>query len=136
MHSLADAIHEQREILMRWNFTNNQWKAFEFIRQHIGRIEVVVNNKLQRVYFPIRPVCNYMSLAYKARLMEEVDRDSQASKVTGLMDFVPDLMDEMFHNEELTRATIEITPGRLMALKDFSSIVGLSINTLYLSFAK
>lgn len=52
------------------------------------------------------------------------------------MEFVPDLMDEMNHNEELTRATIEITPGRLMALKDFSSVVGLCINTLYLSFAK
>lgn len=77
-----------------------------------------------------------MSVAYKARLMEEVDRDSQATKVTGLMEFVPDLMDEMNHNEELTRATIEITPSRLMALKDFSSVVGLCINTLYLSFAK
>ena len=77
-----------------------------------------------------------MSLAYKARLMEEVDRDSQATKVMGLMDFVPDLMDEMNHNEELTRATIEITPNRLMALKDFSSIVGLCINTMYLIFAK
>lgn len=81
MHSLADAIPEQQEILMRENFTGDQWKAFEFIRQHIARIEVVVNGKLQRVYFPIRPVCNYMSLAYKARLMEEVDRDSQATKV-------------------------------------------------------
>ena len=76
MHSLADAIPEQQEILMKWNFTNDQWKAFDFIRQHMGRIEVVVNAKLQRVYFPIRPVCNYMSLAYRKRFIEDVDRDS------------------------------------------------------------
>jgi hypothetical protein len=77
-----------------------------------------------------------MSLAYRKRFIEDVDRDSQATKVMGLMEFVPDLIDEMNHNEELTRATIEITPNRLMALKDFSSIVGLCINTIYLCFAK
>jgi len=76
-----------------------------------------------------------MSVEYKKKLMENVDRDTQATKVTGLMEFVPDLMDEMHHNEELTRATIEITPARLMALKDFSSMVGLTINLIYLCFA-
>lgn len=42
----------------------------------------------------------------------------------------------MVHNEELSRATIQITPNRLMALKDFSTVVGLIMNFLYLSFAK
>ena len=38
--------------------------------------------------------------------MSSVDRETQASKVHGLIDAVPDLVDEMLHNDELTRATI------------------------------
>lgn len=52
------------------------------------------------------------------------------------MDAVPNLIDEMNHNEELSRAILQITPGRLNALKDFSTMVGLSINFLYLCFAR
>ena len=35
--------------------------------------------------------------------MRDVDRESQATKVTGLFELVPDLKDEMIHNEELSR---------------------------------
>lgn len=49
---------------------------------------------------------------------------------------VPNLIDEMNHNEELSRAVLKVTPGRLMLLKDFSTLVGLAINFLYLAQAK
>jgi rubrerythrin len=68
--------------------------------------------------------------------MINVDRESQASKVTGLMASVPDLIDEMNHNDALANALIRITPDRLMLLKDFSTIIGLIINATYLFFAK
>ena len=68
--------------------------------------------------------------------MISVDRESQQTKVRDLLDNVPDLIDEMIHNEELSRATIQITPQRLTALKDFSSVVGLIINFLFLYYAK
>jgi hypothetical protein len=38
--------------------------------------------------------------------MIDVDRETQATKVKGLMDAVPDLIDEMNHNEELSRALL------------------------------
>jgi hypothetical protein len=46
--------------------------------------------------------------------MENISRDSQQSKVTELMEAIPDLTDEMEHNEKLENATIKITPD-LMA---------------------
>jgi len=46
------------------------------------------------------------------------------------------LIDEMNHNEELSRAILQITPKRLMALKDFSTVVSLIINSIYLLFAR
>lgn len=48
---------------------------------------------------------------------------------------VPNLIDEMNHNDELNRATLKVTPERLMALKDFSSLVGLIMNLNFLIFA-
>jgi hypothetical protein len=56
--------------------------------------------------------------------------------VKGLMEAVPDLIDEMTHNEDLSNQWLEITPGRLTGLKDFSTVIGLGINILYLCFAR
>lgn len=61
MHSLADSIKETEHNMIKSSFTAEQWKANEFIRQHMGRIEINVNGNLQRVYFPIRPVCQYLT---------------------------------------------------------------------------
>jgi len=76
MHSLADSIKEAESQLNRESFTIEQWKANDFIRSHMGRIEINVNNNLQRVYFPIRPVCLFLSPGVKEVLMQTVDRES------------------------------------------------------------
>ena len=64
--------------------------------------------------------------------MQDVNRESQQMKVSGLMDYVPRLLDEMEHNEALQSQAIKITPASLSELKDFSSYVGLVISTLQL----
>jgi hypothetical protein len=46
IYSLADSIKIAEDILLRERFTSDQWKVFEFIRSHTGRIEVNVNNNL------------------------------------------------------------------------------------------
>jgi hypothetical protein len=67
--------------------------------------------------------------------MLSVSRESQQSKVSDLIAAVPDLIDEMNQNEALTQAALQITPARLDALKSFSTLVGISINVIYLVFA-
>lgn len=52
------------------------------------------------------------------------------------MEIVPDLIDEMYHIEFLKEMPIQITPDRLTALKDFSTVVGIMINFLFLFYAK
>lgn len=42
--------------------------------------------------------------------MSEVNRESQQTKVAGLMESTPQLIDEMRHVESLQSATIQITP--------------------------
>jgi hypothetical protein len=58
------------------NYNPDQQKTMEFLKQNTAVIEVAVDGKLQRVYFPIRPVCEFISDRTSTRLMVEVDRES------------------------------------------------------------
>ena len=109
-HNLAENMESTKSNLDRKKFSQDEWKAYEFIRSHTGKIEISVNGNLQRVYFPIIPVCHYISKKSRVNLMTNVNRDSQASKVNGLLNKCPDLIDEMIHNESLNRSRIKITP--------------------------
>jgi len=60
--------------------------------------------------------------------MNDVNRESQQTKVAGLMEETPNLIDEMRHVESLRSALIQITPQLMASLKDFSSLVGLCIS--------
>lgn len=104
---------------------------FEFLKGHTARIEVCVDDNLQRVYFPIKPVCRYISYKKQKELMLRVRRESQQTKVVDLMKACPELMDEMEMNESLYNAKyIQITPNLLLNLKDFSSYMSMLISTL------
>jgi len=70
----------------------------------------MMNGQLQRVYFPKPPVTLYISRDAKKKLMLDVCRESNTTKIQGLIEAVPDLKDEMDLNETLTNAMIQITP--------------------------
>jgi hypothetical protein len=64
-----------------------------------GYIEILVEgSELQRVYFPIKPVCRFLSKTSRQALMLSVDRQSPQQKIIGLLKAVPDLVDEMEHS--------------------------------------
>ena len=64
--------------------------------------------------------------------MEEVVRDTQATKVESLMEAVPGLNDEMDQNYKRQSAKLKITPQTLMRLKDFSTLIGAIMSSIQL----
>jgi len=134
MQTLAQNSDVAKQNLERKRFNAEQWKAYDFIRSHTGKIEINVNGNLQAVYFPIRPACHYISEESKKALMLGVNRESQANKVEGLMTAAPDLIDEMIHNEGLSRSKFAITPERLAMLKDFSTLLSVLMNIILIAF--
>lgn len=100
IEKLAGLPEAARHVLKN-SFTQDQFKVYDFLRTNTGRIEVARDGGLFREYFPIRPTCNYMSPAAREHVMSSVNRESQQMKVTGLMGYVPGLLDEMEHNEIL-----------------------------------
>lgn len=41
------------------SFTLDQNKVFNFLHVYTARIEVCIDEMLERVYFPIKPLCGY-----------------------------------------------------------------------------
>ena len=136
MQTLAQNSDVAKLNLERKRFNAEQWKAYDFIRFHTAKIEINVNGNLQSVYFPRRPACHFISDESKKSLMESVNRESQSNKVEGLMNAAPDLIDEMMHNEELSRSKFAITPERLALLKDFSTLLSVLMNLILIVFVK
>jgi hypothetical protein len=56
--------------------------------------------------------------------------------VEGLMNAAPDLIDEMLHNEGLSRSKFAITPERLAMLKDFSTLLSVLMNLVLIIFVE
>ena len=130
MQTLAANSDVAKTNMERKRFNAEQWKAYDFIRYHTGKIEIAVEGNLQSVYFPIRPACHYISEQSKKDLMQSVNRESQANKVDDLLAAAPDLIDEMIYNEGLQRSTFAITPERLQLLKDFSTALACLMNVV------
>jgi len=81
LQNLASGISSCADYVKKEFYTADQWKVFDFLRQNTGIIEVSIDNKLQRVYFPIRPVCHHLSEKTSTATMNEVRRESQQTKV-------------------------------------------------------
>lgn len=111
------------------SYTFDQQRVYDFLRQWTARIEVSVKDQLERVYFPIMPLCKYISTKKKDNIMLNADRESQQTKVNYLMAEVPSLMDEMLHNEFLLNVDyVKISPELLNNLKDFSTYISIGIS--------
>ena len=136
MQTLAQNSDIAKMNLERKRFNAEQWKAYDFVRSHTGKIEISVHGNLQAVYFPIRPACHYLSDESKKKLMLSVNRESQSNKVEGLMAAAPDLIDEMIYNEGLSRSSFAITPERMAALKDFSTLLAVFMNLVLIVFTE
>jgi len=59
-----------------------------------------VGDDLMRLYFPIQPVCNFLSPATKTIFLEKVNRENNTSKIDGLLEQVANFNDEMESQQE------------------------------------
>ncbi len=92
---LADCYISAKEIIESYT----EAIYYQFFAVNTGYIEILVEgSELQRVYFPIKPVCRFLSKTSRQALMLSVDRQSPQQKIIGLLKAVPDLVDEMEHS--------------------------------------
>ena len=93
----------------------------------------IVKGDLFRVYFPIPPVCRFLTPQVKDDFLSNVDRDSPQLKIAGFIEAMPDLIDNMEHTERLNRGLIKITQETVLKIRNLAYLVALTINIIILS---
>ena len=144
VNSLADAQAQTGGKKKSWRPVENpdspevmfQCQAYDFFKQHTGKIEAKIGDNIYPVYFPIKPVCRYLSEKSKSKFMNEVERESPQHKIMGFLKASADLINEMYHVEMLSRAWIVLTPARLSFVNLLSTLITYTINFFILYFYK
>ena len=73
----------------------------DLIGKDVVSVEVVWNGELQRRFFPIPEMCHDLAGASEDKFVENVDRDSQETKLQGLMEEAKVLYIEIGHQQTL-----------------------------------
>lgn len=76
---------------------------YDLFEGQTGRIEIVRNEKLERVYFRIPAICKNLTDKSKKDLMWNVKRDNQQDKIEDFFDRSTFLIKEMEHRDALSK---------------------------------
>jgi inositol 1,4,5-triphosphate receptor type 1 len=134
LQTLSVYSKQTREHLEDSNFTPSQKRAYEFFACHTGRIEVNVENTLQRTYFPIKPVCKYLDQNKKEAFKYNADRTSPNTKIRSLMESSKTIILEMYHDAKVENDKWMISPKIVKRVRDFSTFLAVIINIIMLIF--
>ncbi|KAL6077190.1 Inositol 1,4,5-trisphosphate receptor type 1, variant 2 [Balamuthia mandrillaris] len=103
----------------------------EGLAKGMGRIEIVRDSHLERVYFPIPGLCRHLSPKSKHDLLWKVNRENQSSKIEDFFMRSDYLLQEMEHREQLSR---QPTMSKLFhkedTLRNLSFALAILINLL------
>lgn len=86
-----------------------------------------------RIYFPLQPICAFLTETTKTKFLNTVERESNQHKLIGLISKVPSFVEEMEHLEMMSHQTVQITPSRLNALRDLSTMLAVVIGIIIIS---
>jgi inositol 1,4,5-triphosphate receptor type 1 len=77
-------------------------QSLPYYASHTAQIEIVRNDRsMERIVFPVPPVCEYLTKESKSRLFLSIERDEQGSKVSDFFNATDDLYAEMKWQKQL-----------------------------------
>jgi len=115
------------------NYTPEDRVAVEFFTTNAGSIEIKWDDKLERVYFPIPPICQYLTEASRQRVLWGVNRESPGEKMMDFFTFTEELKAEMMHLEKMsTFQSISFISRNFESLKAVMLYLAFLINALLL----
>lgn len=86
---------QQLEAAIEWRrrFEN----ALLFFRINSAKVEIMLNDRLEVVYFPKPPHCHYLSREMRLNFVKTIDRSTTRTKVASLVENSPSLILQMKH---------------------------------------
>ena len=77
-------------------------KPLEYYAGHTAQIEIVrADRVMERIVFPVPPICEYLTAETKNLVYTTTERDDQGSKVTDFFDKTDDMFMEMKWQKKL-----------------------------------
>ena len=109
-----------------------QIKAISFFKANTTSIEIILNDEIQKIYFPIDPKTRFLSLETKEKLINEVNRGSHNQKISDLLDAADGLFDEMEHSAYINSLKFNVTTERFTLVRNIAQVTAIVINLIML----
>eukprot|EP00057_Strongylocentrotus_purpuratus_P027949 XP_011682423.1 PREDICTED: inositol 1,4,5-trisphosphate receptor [Strongylocentrotus purpuratus] len=101
-HQLSQHNKELHAMLKPANPLDFSEKALEYYAGHTAQIEIVRHDRtLERIVFPVPPVCEYLTNETKTKVFVTAERDEQGSKVANFFEQTDDMFMEMQWQKKL-----------------------------------
>jgi len=115
------------------NYERKDRVVCEFFALNAGCIEIKWGDKLERVYYPIPPVCTFLTEASRQKFLWGVSRDSSGEKLEGIFGITDELFAEMLHLQAMSKyGWISFLSRNFEFLKDMMLNLAWLINFLLL----
>mmetsp|Transcript_66373 Transcript_66373/g.56377 ORF Transcript_66373/g.56377 Transcript_66373/m.56377 type:complete len:90 (+) Transcript_66373:1493-1762(+) len=85
MQNIADYNKTFKQDLQQVMSDEQMKHAYNFFKVRMCNIDVWIQDKIWRVYFPFHPYSRYLSDLSKKQFTENVDRETPVSKLSGLL---------------------------------------------------
>jgi len=135
---LNQATDELKKIQQNIEKKQIQQNALAFFKQHIAHIEIVRDNILYRLFFPLLPITRFLPKTLKQDFHERVNRESTKTKINDLMADTNLFIRTMIHEEKLnklfnTNKLIGLLFNHEKLWKDLAFITNLTINGIIIA---
>ena len=77
-------------------------QAILFFKDKMAHIEILRDNKIEKIYFPLLPCCKHLAKDVRVEFHETVNRSSTKRKIADLMKASDKLIQNMQHEEQLS----------------------------------
>ena len=81
----ADASHERFQVDAAMDWRRRFENALLFFRINSAKVEVMLEDRMEVVYFPKPPHCHYLSREMRLNFVKNIDRSSTRTKVSSLV---------------------------------------------------
>merc|ERR1712166_1660467 len=134
MSTIARYNENARDALLGANYSREDALALEFFMNNTGCIEVNwVDHGLERVYFPIPPICSFLTEATIEKVKWTLNRETPGEKVQSFFEYTTEMHTEMKHLMEMSQskplAFLSLQAGNM---KTIQLILAVAINVLLL----
>jgi hypothetical protein len=132
--TLARYDEHAQEALLGANYKGDDKYALEFFQHNTGCIEINWVDKLERVYFPVPPICEFLTEATIEKIKWSLNRETPGEKVQSFFEYTGEMHAEMKHLEQMSKnPLLAFLSLQIGALKSTQLLLAIAINVLLLA---